>query len=73
MVGMLLVIIVLESVGLIFLIYRNRNIDGRIFVSDNHGEVIWNIQTRNPDKVAKANGQIVRFKVVNGNRKLMEE
>lgn len=59
-------VIILETSGLIFLLVRGNKTDGRIYVSGSDDSVVWNIQTNNPEKITEANGQIVRFKVVKG-------
>ena len=70
MIVVLIVLVILETAGLIFLYIRGRKIDGEIHVlvrrNDFEGEtIVWDIRTNTPEKITEANGQIVRFKVVN--------
>lgn len=70
MIIVLIALVILETAGLIFLCIRGRKIDGEIHVlvrrDDFEGEtIVWDIRTNTPEKITEANGQIVRFKVVN--------
>ena len=70
MIIVLIALVILETAGLIFLYIRGRKIDGEIHVlvrrNDFTGEtIVWDIRTNTPEKITEANGQIVRFRVVN--------
>lgn len=70
MIIVLVALVILETAGLIFLYIRGRKIDGEIHVlvrrNDFESEtIVWDIRTNTPEKITEANGQIVRFKVVN--------
>lgn len=70
MIIVLIALVILETAGLIFLYIRGRKIDGEIHVlvrrNDFKGEtIVWDIRTNTPEKITEANGQIVRFRVVN--------
>lgn len=60
-------VVLVETILLVIQRIRANTPDGEIVVSEDYpGKVVWNIKINDTDKITEGNGQIVKFRVVEG-------